>query len=495
MATRVRESGVRGKEKKGSQVDHSMPSQQQKRSTTTTSRLMSSANSVPNYLRPTTASSAVQNQAAGDKPHPSRRKSLDRPLPHLDTHRNLAGDKPSVARRKSFDRPIPHSSLSSSSSSAQPNKPTFSRTKSSLDKPKPSTIMSRSSEANDRRGKMMTRSISSIGRPSASSSSISHHHLKPVSDRPTMAKSQRNSARKQPGTTTLSSKPVKKKPAAEIITNNHQEPSVTESADHHTEAITDLSNNNSSSKIVQEKESIVVSDHEELEDLKSIEDCSLLVPEDPSSDLIDTIIEEGDEEPAVEISVPEKLQESGESADTVLTAGDPHGEDNDGGESNNINNLKETTASVVDPKSGDEVSVEEKGGDHGDENMQPTFNNSSDNCNEDKGDKQEKEEERETEKDKKADYHHHQEQAEEVKETTDDQKNSNNNNVVAVLPAATIHQSSEGKPAQSAGGKKNESVVSNDVIEETASKLREQRKNKVKALAGAFETVISLQDK
>ncbi|KAK6116957.1 hypothetical protein DH2020_049332 [Rehmannia glutinosa] len=40
---------------------------------------------------------------------------------------------------------------------------------------------------------------------------------------------------------------------------------------------------------------------------------------------------------------------------------------------------------------------------------------------------------------------------------------------------------------------KKDSVVSNDVIEETASKLREQRKNKVRALAGAFETVISLQ--
>ncbi|KAL0312236.1 UNVERIFIED_CONTAM: hypothetical protein Sradi_5622900 [Sesamum radiatum] len=39
------------------------------------------------------------------------------------------------------------------------------------------------------------------------------------------------------------------------------------------------------------------------------------------------------------------------------------------------------------------------------------------------------------------------------------------------------------------------SPVSNDVIEETANKLREQRKNKVKALAGAFETVISLQEK
>ncbi|PHT39978.1 hypothetical protein CQW23_18832 [Capsicum baccatum] len=41
---------------------------------------------------------------------------------------------------------------------------------------------------------------------------------------------------------------------------------------------------------------------------------------------------------------------------------------------------------------------------------------------------------------------------------------------------------------------KKENVVTNDVIEETTSKLRDQRKNRVKALASAFEAVISLQD-
>lgn len=50
------------------------------------------------------------------------------------------------------------------------------------------------------------------------------------------------------------------------------------------------------------------------------------------------------------------------------------------------------------------------------------------------------------------------------------------------------------KPQRQVVQGKKESVVSNDVIEETASKLREQRKNRVKALAGAFETVISLQE-
>ncbi|XP_057434615.1 uncharacterized protein LOC130727483 [Lotus japonicus] len=53
------------------------------------------------------------------------------------------------------------------------------------------------------------------------------------------------------------------------------------------------------------------------------------------------------------------------------------------------------------------------------------------------------------------------------------------------------------KPNQqtaSVHGKK-ESQVSNDVIEETASKLLEARKNKVRALAGAFQTVIDYQTK
>ncbi|XXG55661.1 hypothetical protein AAC387_Pa03g3278 [Persea americana] len=43
-------------------------------------------------------------------------------------------------------------------------------------------------------------------------------------------------------------------------------------------------------------------------------------------------------------------------------------------------------------------------------------------------------------------------------------------------------------------GKKEEQGLFNDVIEETANKLVETRKSKVKALVGAFETVISLQE-
>ncbi|KAG6495917.1 nascent polypeptide-associated complex subunit alpha, muscle-specific form-like [Zingiber officinale] len=42
--------------------------------------------------------------------------------------------------------------------------------------------------------------------------------------------------------------------------------------------------------------------------------------------------------------------------------------------------------------------------------------------------------------------------------------------------------------------KKKEAPVSNEVIEETRSKLLEKKKSKVSALVGAFETVISLQD-
>lgn len=42
--------------------------------------------------------------------------------------------------------------------------------------------------------------------------------------------------------------------------------------------------------------------------------------------------------------------------------------------------------------------------------------------------------------------------------------------------------------------KKDELLLFNDVIEETVTKLARSRKSKVKALVGAFETVISLRD-
>ncbi|MCD7469803.1 hypothetical protein HAX54_009052 [Datura stramonium] len=92
--------------------------------------------------------------------------------------------------------------------------------------------------------------------------------------------------------------------------------------------------------------------------------------------------------------------------------------------------------------------------------------------------------------------------AEETKAVQQEQQQSLSPKQVAV----SIEESTKAEPVkhtiaasakpqhQVVQGKNKESVVSNNVIEETASKLREQRRNKVKALAGAFETVISLQE-
>ncbi|KAK3150838.1 hypothetical protein QOZ80_3AG0238470 [Eleusine coracana subsp. coracana] len=64
-----------------------------------------------------------------------------------------------------------------------------------------------------------------------------------------------------------------------------------------------------------------------------------------------------------------------------------------------------------------------------------------------------------------------------------------------VVPANPDVQSSGVKLRhQDAQEKKDAQGLFNNVIEETASKLVESRKSKVKALVGAFETVISLQD-
>jgi hypothetical protein len=71
-------------------------------------------------------------------------------------------------------------------------------------------------------------------------------------------------------------------------------------------------------------------------------------------------------------------------------------------------------------------------------------------------------------------------------------KRDNTNNVVPANP--DVESSGVKLRHQDAQGKKDAQGLFNNVIEETASKLVESRKSKVKALVGAFETVISLQD-
>ncbi|KAL2896818.1 hypothetical protein RDABS01_038603 [Bienertia sinuspersici] len=69
-------------------------------------------------------------------------------------------------------------------------------------------------------------------------------------------------------------------------------------------------------------------------------------------------------------------------------------------------------------------------------------------------------------------------------ERKDEEQTVSSPSAEAAAPAAKTQSSTEKKDKQ----------AYNDVIEETATKLMGGRKNKVLALAGAFETVISLQD-
>ncbi|OMO86123.1 hypothetical protein CCACVL1_09787 [Corchorus capsularis] len=69
-------------------------------------------------------------------------------------------------------------------------------------------------------------------------------------------------------------------------------------------------------------------------------------------------------------------------------------------------------------------------------------------------------------------------------EKVEEEKNIEESKPEAAAPVVVKSQ------AAAAHGKKESATPYNDVIEETASKLREARKNKVLALVGAFETVI-----
>ncbi|PKA50691.1 hypothetical protein AXF42_Ash021220 [Apostasia shenzhenica] len=79
-----------------------------------------------------------------------------------------------------------------------------------------------------------------------------------------------------------------------------------------------------------------------------------------------------------------------------------------------------------------------------------------------------------------------------------DSGESNDPNSAASLTVMSKQHNSEAQGVmlkhQDARGKKDLQALFNHVIEETASKLVETRKSKVKALVGAFETVISLQE-
>ncbi|KAL9687152.1 hypothetical protein QQ045_031550 [Rhodiola kirilowii] len=102
------------------------------------------------------------------------------------------------------------------------------------------------------------------------------------------------------------------------------------------------------------------------------------------------------------------------------------------------------------------------------------------------------------EKDERAEVedqeHQNSEKGAEIEKSEGEEKNEANHSPTEEEKPANseaenvVHKRQVGGP-----NKKKESPAYNDVIEETASKLVGKRVNKVRALAGAFETVISLQ--
>ena len=75
-----------------------------------------------------------------------------------------------------------------------------------------------------------------------------------------------------------------------------------------------------------------------------------------------------------------------------------------------------------------------------------------------------------------------------------EEETTENEAVMEEEETEAIETEVEAETQQSGSVGKNDKQAYNEVIEETASKLMGGKKNKVLALAGAFETVISLQD-
>ncbi|VFQ79360.1 unnamed protein product [Cuscuta campestris] len=306
---------------------------------------------------------------------------------------------------------------------------------------------------------------------------------KSSSTRPTYNHKSPNN-RKSLGTLSSSSRaPINKKRQERIVATSSQEADASKANNYPSNHTSDEEVMRMNNKTVQENENIIVlGDEEELEDLESFDDenCSLGVPPEDPIDHFDTTFEEdtGDSEGIV--TEHEHSQDEEENRSTTTTETLSIVADSKFVEENSDNDDDDEKIVVVcDSNESGHVcdGHEEK------EEMkrETTEREGDDRCDNDDDDDDDQESSAAAES-----------SAEEVKETCIESNDDNSNSCNEVKETTTTTTATT--EVTVVQGTRTESVVSNSVIEETASKLREQRKNRVRALAGAFETVISLQE-
>ncbi|XP_055812698.1 uncharacterized protein LOC129882429 isoform X1 [Solanum dulcamara] len=408
------------------------------------------------------------------------------PVPHHLRNPNSSTTNSPVRKRAdstTSNKNIPNylkPTMSSSGDSNIHNKPTLTRRR-SFDKP-PLATLQKNANPKER-----------ILRSSSSFSGKSSTSQKPPSDRLSRASHMSKDATGKQRGTGMSSRPgTTKKSTSTSTISKKQEAGRTSHNDMH-KTRNDQDGHNSSTP----KASITNSSHavedvipqaetDEDDIYKSSNDHNDLTPK--ASVITDTLHATGDVIPQDELSEQEDNQElpvTDTESDVIINNSEAAA--SDAGENNSvIEDQEEHNGNVINAEivveSQETTKMEES------EEEQLVEETSTNNPKE---------------PEEIANEHHLEENTAKVVDETQEEKkedegrNQGKETVMAeereeVQKTNTIVASS--KPQRQVVQGKKESVVSNDVIEETASKLREQRKNRVKALAGAFETVISLQE-
>ncbi|XP_074317285.1 uncharacterized protein LOC141653421 [Silene latifolia] len=462
MATTMKGSSV-GKEKKGTSPSTSLIKKSPKPSTSTpasspsssTNEKMSSPTDgkpIPNYLRPTASS----NRDFSKLP----KKPTTDPTPQ----------KPALNRRRSFDRPPPVSQVQKAIS----NVPGTSEIK-----------HLRSSSFSHKSG---TSSGSSI-RPAASDKTYARttSSLKEGKTDSSLSKSRTIKKSTLSTTSTPTTKKDAKRPTSSSSTKKAPKSMTSESSiDHDNMAIDHLTIDDELVGIENEVQSLpeiseMPDTNQELGDPTiTVTDQEVKEVEDVADNLAIT-----NERKAVD----HNLEEKNENHIVIETQPEPENVVNLG---NDQNLTVEEHNVTVDSDEGDTETQhdEKKETEFAEENKEEEADDGKKETEfaEEKKEEEEEEEEKADDREKETEVAEEKKEEEAALEKEAEKKEELSDEKVSVASPAN-------GPAkvQTSLGKKDKQDY-NNIIEETSSKLMGGRKNKVLALAGAFETVISLQD-
>ncbi|KNA10918.1 hypothetical protein SOVF_139910 [Spinacia oleracea] len=478
METSVRRSSIGGKETKrgtspsSSTIKKTSPKPSSSSSTPTDEN---TTKSVPNYLKPTMSSSLDFSRI------PAKKSTTDHGF----------AQKPAVDRRRSFERPPPSSQVSRAIRGPPSGTRDIKPQRSSSFSIKSTNTPSSAAAASTRPGseKLYARTSSLKDRKVVGPQMSKSYSLKRTAFPSTSSKKEPTSL-----TSSSSSSSAAKKPPRSVTSESSVDYESRSSVDHliieddfvniddsEVQSLPEMSEMPESSRELADPTNVEVEEEVEHVEEAHPKERIVVVEEEDHQPCHEHVMEE-EEEPAVE-KQSEKTDHH-QSVEQESAVVDDQTKVELAEEQNLVRNEQDESDIKVVEVVPTETMVEET-------IMEEEMEEQDNRVTEKEEEKTEEEDEKMVEEVKEEKMV---EQVKEEKMVEETVRSLPADTAVAAAASATATATATGKTQGSAAGKKDKQAY-NDVIEETATKLMGNKsKNKVLALAGAFETVISLQD-